>query len=133
MKQLSGLDASFLYMETPEMPMHVGALHLFELPASYKGSFLDDVRRHIGSRLPLAPALSRKLDKIRSDQYVPSFTLSLMRKDVRLVTEAARRRHVELRVVAGATRWIEEAEQHGLGGCDYSAVVAQIRRRDVTC
>ena len=61
MKQLSGLDASFLYMETPEMPMHVGALHLFELPASYKGSFLDDVRRHIGSRLPLAPALSRKL------------------------------------------------------------------------
>jgi diacylglycerol O-acyltransferase len=61
MKQLSGLDASFLYMETPEMPMHVGALHLFELPASYKGSFLDDVRRHIGLRLPLAPALSRKL------------------------------------------------------------------------
>lgn len=61
MKQLSGLDASFLYMETPEMPMHVGALHLFELPASYKGSFLDDVRRHIGSRLPLAPPLCRKL------------------------------------------------------------------------
>jgi hypothetical protein len=29
MKQLSGLDASFLYLETPEMPMHVGALHVF--------------------------------------------------------------------------------------------------------
>ena len=61
MNQLSGLDASFLYMETPEMPMHVGALHVFELPAAYKGSFLADVRRHIGSRLPLAPPLSRKL------------------------------------------------------------------------
>jgi len=61
MKQLSGLDASFLYMETPEMPMHVGALHLFELPATYKGSFVADIRRHIGSRLPLAPALCRKL------------------------------------------------------------------------
>jgi len=61
MKQLSGLDASFLYMETPEMPMHVGALHLFELPASYKGSFVADVRRHIGSRLPLAKVLCRKL------------------------------------------------------------------------
>lgn len=61
MKQLSGLDASFLYLETAEMPMHVGALHLFELPRSYRGNFLDDMRRHIASRLPLAPAMRRKL------------------------------------------------------------------------
>jgi WS/DGAT/MGAT family acyltransferase len=61
MNQLSGLDASFLYLETPEMPMHVGALHLFELPASYKGNFAADLRRHIGERLVLAPALRRKL------------------------------------------------------------------------
>ena len=61
MKQLSGLDASFLYMETPEMPMHVGALHLFELPASYKGSFVADMRRHMATRLAIAPALRRKL------------------------------------------------------------------------
>ena len=61
MKQLSGLDASFLYMETPEMPMHVGALHLFEMPAGYKGSFVADMRRHIAARLPAAPALRRKL------------------------------------------------------------------------
>ncbi|HEV7912121.1 MAG TPA: wax ester/triacylglycerol synthase family O-acyltransferase [Albitalea sp.] len=61
MKQLSGLDASFLYMETPEMPMHVGALHLFELPESYKGHFAADMRKHMAQRLPLAPALRRKL------------------------------------------------------------------------
>src|SRR5688572_13500419 len=61
MKQLSGLDASFLYLEAPEMPMHVGALHVFEMPASYKGSFLADMRKHMASRLPLAPALRRKL------------------------------------------------------------------------
>jgi diacylglycerol O-acyltransferase len=61
MKQLSGLDASFLYMETPEMPMHVGALHLFEMPAGYKGNFAADMRRHMAQRLPLAPALCRKL------------------------------------------------------------------------
>ena len=61
MKQLSGLDASFLYLETPEMPMHVGALHVFELPASYKGSFVADMRKHMAARLPLAPALCRKL------------------------------------------------------------------------
>jgi len=61
MKQLSGLDASFLYLETAEMPMHVGALHLFELPRQYRGNFLADMRAHVASRLPLAPALRRKL------------------------------------------------------------------------
>jgi WS/DGAT/MGAT family acyltransferase len=61
MKQLSGLDATFLYLETPEMPMHVGALHVFELPAGYKGRFVRDLRRHIALRLPLTPALRRKL------------------------------------------------------------------------
>ena len=32
MKHLSGLDATFLHLETPEMPMHVGGLHLLDLP-----------------------------------------------------------------------------------------------------
>ena len=61
MKQLSGPDASFLHMETPQMPMHVGALHLFELPASYRGNFLADMRAHMATRISLAPALRRKL------------------------------------------------------------------------
>src|SRR5262245_20827266 len=61
MKQLSGLDASFLYLETPEMPMHVGALHVFELPAGYKGRFVRDMRRHVAKRLPMMPALRRRL------------------------------------------------------------------------
>ncbi len=61
MKQLSGLDATFLYLETPEMPMHVGAMHLLELPAGYKGRFVRDLRRHIASRLPAAPALRRRV------------------------------------------------------------------------
>jgi WS/DGAT/MGAT family acyltransferase len=61
MKQLSGLDASFLFLETPEMPMHVGALHLYELPAGFKGQFITAVRRHIQARLPATPALRRRL------------------------------------------------------------------------
>jgi diacylglycerol O-acyltransferase / wax synthase len=61
MRQLSGLDATFLYLETPEMPMHVGALHLLELPDGYKGRFVKDLRRHIAARLPAAPALRRRL------------------------------------------------------------------------
>ena len=32
MKPLSGLDALFLHLETPETPMHVGALHLLAPP-----------------------------------------------------------------------------------------------------
>jgi len=61
MQTLSSLDASFLYLETPEMPMHVGALHVFELPEGYKGRYVRDLRRHIASRLPVVPVLRRKL------------------------------------------------------------------------
>jgi WS/DGAT/MGAT family acyltransferase len=61
MKQLSGLDATFLYLETAAMPMHVGALNLYELPAGYRGKFVTLVRKHMATRLPLAPALRRKL------------------------------------------------------------------------
>jgi diacylglycerol O-acyltransferase / wax synthase len=61
MKQLSGLDATFLYLETPQMPMHVGALHILELPEAYKGRFVRDLRKHVASRLPAAPVLRRRV------------------------------------------------------------------------
>ena len=61
MNQLPGLDASFLHLETPQMPMHVGALHNFELPANYRGDFAADMRRHMAARLAGAPALRQKL------------------------------------------------------------------------
>lgn len=61
MKQLAGLDASFLYLETPQMPMHVGALHVLELPEGYDGDFVEDLREHMRARLPLLPALRCKL------------------------------------------------------------------------
>lgn len=61
MKSLTGLDATFLYLETPEMPMHVGSFNLCELPAGFKGSFHKEVTKHIASRMHLAPVFSRKL------------------------------------------------------------------------
>ncbi|MES2974472.1 MAG: wax ester/triacylglycerol synthase family O-acyltransferase [Pseudomonadota bacterium] len=61
MKTLSGLDATFLYLEAPEMPMHVGSLNLYELPPGFKGSFYKQVKAHIASRMHLAPIFSRKL------------------------------------------------------------------------
>ena len=61
MLQLSGLDATFLYIESPEMPMHVGALHVLEMPEGYKGHFVKDLRALMAARLPLMPALRRRL------------------------------------------------------------------------
>ena len=61
MKSLTGLDATFLYLETPEMPMHVGSFNLCALPADFKGSFHKAVIEHIGRRMHLAPVFSRKL------------------------------------------------------------------------
>ena len=36
MKTISGLDGSFLHLETPDTPMHVASLHLFDLPSGYQ-------------------------------------------------------------------------------------------------
>ncbi len=58
---LSGLDATFLYLETPETPMHVGSLHLYELPAGLKGSFHAQVLKHMSGRIHLSPIFTRKL------------------------------------------------------------------------
>ena len=61
MQPLSGLDALFLQLESPEMPMHVGSLSLLELPAGYRGDFVEDLRQLIAARLHLAPAFRRRL------------------------------------------------------------------------
>lgn len=61
MQTLTGLDASFLYLETPEMPMHVGSFNLCELPAGFKGSFHKAVQKQVARRLHLAPVFTRKL------------------------------------------------------------------------
>ena len=61
METLTGLDATFLYLESPEMPMHVGSFNLCELPKGFRGSFHKAVTKHMASRLHLAPVFSRKL------------------------------------------------------------------------
>lgn len=65
MQTLSGLDGAFLHLETPETPMHVGSLHLFDLPRGHEvghdGDFHAAIRRLMARRLHLAPVLQRKL------------------------------------------------------------------------
>ncbi len=60
-QHLSGLDATFLYLETIQTPMHVGSLHLYELPVGYLGNFHQDVTRHMAKRIHLSPIFKRKL------------------------------------------------------------------------
>ncbi|MDP9931541.1 WS/DGAT/MGAT family acyltransferase [Variovorax paradoxus] len=61
MKHLSGLDATFLHLETPEMPMHVGSLNVLDLPKGYKGDFYEDAKQFMASRIHLADVFTRKL------------------------------------------------------------------------
>ena len=61
MDQLSSMDASFLHLETPETPMHVGSLMVFDLPEGYQGDYYEDVKEMLGKRLHLSALLNRKL------------------------------------------------------------------------
>jgi len=60
-QQLSGIDASFLYLETPETPMHVAGLTYFQLPEGFEGSFYRHFRRFFESRLHTIPIFSKRL------------------------------------------------------------------------
>jgi diacylglycerol O-acyltransferase len=72
-KKLSSLDASFLYLETPEMPMHVGSMAIFRLPEDYKGDFFEEFKAMIASRLHIAPILKSRLEKAPLDIDHPSW------------------------------------------------------------
>src|ERR1700726_1908831 len=72
-KKLSSLDASFLYLETPEMPMHVGSMAIFRLPEGHTSDFFEDFKAMIASRLHLAPILKARLEKAPLDIDHPSW------------------------------------------------------------
>src|SRR5438445_3603323 len=72
-KKLSSMDASFLYLETAEMPRHVGRMAIFRLPDDYNGNFFEDFKAMIASRLHLAPILKARLEKAPLDIDHPSW------------------------------------------------------------
>jgi len=61
MKHLSVVDGAFLHLESPEMPMHVGSLALFDAPPGDAGAWYEAVKAHVASRMHLAPVFTRKL------------------------------------------------------------------------
>jgi diacylglycerol O-acyltransferase len=58
---MNGLDALFLYLESPETPMHVGSLHEFEVPEPLRAGFVDRLRARIAERLDTADVFTRRL------------------------------------------------------------------------
>lgn len=105
MKQLSGLDATFLFLETPEMPMHVGSLAVYELPPGYRGRFVTALRKHIAARLAVAPVLRRRLWWMPLNMANPAW----------VDAEPDLRRHV-----------VEVPLAHGAGMAELEAVVSRL-------
>ncbi len=71
MNHLSTVDASFLHLETPETPMHVGSLMLLDLPEGYKGDFYEDVKAMVAERMHLVTLFERKLVSMPFDLADP--------------------------------------------------------------
>ena len=72
--RLSALDASFLHLERPEYPMHVGAVSVLEGAPFFDalGRFrIDEVRDLVLSRLPLMPRFRRRLMAVPYEQGRP--------------------------------------------------------------
>ncbi len=63
MQQLSGLDASFLYLETPNAPMHVGGFAIYDPSTVPGGQTLrfTEILRNIERRLHLARSFRQKV------------------------------------------------------------------------
>jgi WS/DGAT/MGAT family acyltransferase len=64
MQRLSGLDATFLYLETPANHMHVASTCIFD-PSTVPGGYsFEGVRALVADRLPLLPPFRQRLVEV---------------------------------------------------------------------
>ena len=61
MHPLGGLDAAFLYLESPTTPLHVGMVAVLEPPVDPQGPAIDRVRDLLAERLDRIPLLTQRL------------------------------------------------------------------------
>jgi len=68
MQQLSGQDASFVYMETPTTPMHIGSVGIYD-PSTAPNGFVrfKDILQFIESRLGGAKSFRERLVRVPFD------------------------------------------------------------------
>ena len=68
MRQLSGLDASFVYLEAPRAPMHIGSVAIYDPSTAPNGAVtFKGILEHITSRMPLVPSYREKLLRVPLD------------------------------------------------------------------
>src|SRR5438067_2612468 len=73
-ERLSAQDASFLHLESPTTPMHVGSIGIFEGGAFFDetGRFqIDEARERIACRLHLVPRFRKKIKTVPFGQGRP--------------------------------------------------------------
>jgi diacylglycerol O-acyltransferase / wax synthase len=63
-ERLTGLDASFLYMETPTLHMHVAIVAVFDPATVPDGYSFRRLRQRILDRIPLVPVFQRRLVEV---------------------------------------------------------------------
>ena len=68
MHQLSAQDASFVYLETPHTPMHIGSVGIYD-PSTAPGGFVrfKDILKFIGERLGGARSFRQRLVRVPFD------------------------------------------------------------------
>ncbi|MGN2640625.1 WS/DGAT/MGAT family O-acyltransferase [Nocardia takedensis] len=64
MERLTGLDASFLYLETPTQHLHVCALLILDPAASETPYSYDTFRAELGRRLSLVPQMRKRVVEV---------------------------------------------------------------------
>lgn len=64
MERLSGMDATFLYLETPAGHMHVAMTAIYDASTIEGGYSFDRIRATIAERLPLVPPFRRRLVEV---------------------------------------------------------------------
>src|SRR3954464_15939376 len=62
MRQLSGMDASFVYLEAPRAPMHIGSAAIYDPSTAPDGKVtFKGILDHIRGSLHLVPSYREKL------------------------------------------------------------------------
>ncbi|MBA2608062.1 MAG: wax ester/triacylglycerol synthase family O-acyltransferase [Actinobacteria bacterium] len=71
MQRLTGLDATFLYLETPSAHMHVASTAVFD-PSDVPGGYsFEKVKEMVANRMPLLPPFRRRLVQIPFSLHHP--------------------------------------------------------------
>jgi diacylglycerol O-acyltransferase / wax synthase len=71
MRRLTGLDASFLYLETPNNHMHVGAVYVLDPEGDSEAASVETFRRIISERIHLLPPFRWRLVEVPMGLHHP--------------------------------------------------------------